>query len=102
SEYNEPDYTVRRGVFDTSAYASDVVAADRYGIDADPAPYQRAAAHERTMEHYLLYLSVALVVSLILFTVGRLVKGRRRILAISIPGWAILAASATLFTLVEL
>lgn len=100
SGYNDPAYT-GHGVFDTSAYADDVIANDRYGIDSDPVPYQRAADHQRSLEDRLLYLSILVVLALALFTLARLVKSRRRLLALCVPGWLLLAGTIALFVATE-
>ena len=100
SGYNDPAYT-GHGVFDTSAFADDVIANDRYGIDSDPVPYQRAAEHQRNLEDRLLYLSILVVLALALFTLARLVKSRRRLLALCLPGWVVLAGAIALFVTTE-
>ncbi|HWG74544.1 MAG TPA: hypothetical protein VG184_10885 [Acidimicrobiales bacterium] len=102
SEYNDPGYINANGTFNVEKYAADVVAADRYGVDANPAHYQKAAAQDRNLEDTLLYLSIGLVVALALFTLGRLAKERRRILALAVPGWLALGGALALFAAMEL
>ena len=100
SGYNDAAYT-GHGVFDTSAYAGDVIATDRYGIDSDPVPYQVAAGQERTSEDHLLYLSILAVLALALFTLARLIRSRRRLLALCVPGWVLLAGTVAMFLVTE-
>jgi hypothetical protein len=98
--YDGGGYVGTNGSFDLAAYAKDVTAANRYFVDADPAPYQSEAAHARQHEDLLLYTSVGLVVALALFTLGRLSKQRRRIVTLAVPGWLLLGGGAGLFVAV--
>jgi hypothetical protein len=88
-------YIDAKGNFDIEAYAHDYIVGAGEQDPLDPKEFRDLAEGERQHEDNMLYLSLFLVLALALLTLARLGKTVPSRLVLAIPGWLVLAGSAS-------
>ena len=101
SGYAISAYIKEDGNFDTEQYANDYTIAAREGNPLDANEFRDMAESERHHEDNMLYLSLFLVLALALLTLARLGKTVPSRLVLAVPGWLVLAGSATFLVVGE-